>query len=71
MTPLKDDNSEVGCYDEDGFLTKSIGNQQTCLLAFSIKNDFVYSGPLIYSKLSNNGLNAEPSCYTSVKNTVS
>uniref|UniRef100_A0A914Q310 Uncharacterized protein n=1 Tax=Panagrolaimus davidi TaxID=227884 RepID=A0A914Q310_9BILA len=76
-TPLKDDNSEVGCYDEDGFLTKSIGNQQTCFFAFAIKNDSVYSGPLIYSKLSNFGPNVsigtfwdEPFCYTSVKNTT-
>uniref|UniRef100_A0AC35GTD2 Uncharacterized protein n=1 Tax=Panagrolaimus sp. PS1159 TaxID=55785 RepID=A0AC35GTD2_9BILA len=76
MTPLKDDdNLEVGCYDKDGFLTKSIGNQQTCF--FAIKNDSVYSGPLIYSQLSTFGPNidfvtfeTEPSCYTSVKNTT-
>uniref|UniRef100_A0A914PDN8 Uncharacterized protein n=1 Tax=Panagrolaimus davidi TaxID=227884 RepID=A0A914PDN8_9BILA len=78
MTPLKDDDSsEVGCYDKDGFLTKSIGNQQTCFFAFIIGNDSVYSGPLIYSQLSNFGpnvgnvtLEAEPSCYTSVKNST-
>uniref|UniRef100_A0AC35ETL4 Uncharacterized protein n=1 Tax=Panagrolaimus sp. PS1159 TaxID=55785 RepID=A0AC35ETL4_9BILA len=78
MTPLKDDDSsEVGCYDKDGFLTKTIGNQQTCFFAFAIKDDSVYSGPLIYSKLSNFGPNIgivtfwdEPLCYTSVKNTT-
>uniref|UniRef100_A0A914QC56 Ig-like domain-containing protein n=1 Tax=Panagrolaimus davidi TaxID=227884 RepID=A0A914QC56_9BILA len=85
MTPLKDDdNSEVGCYDEDGFLTKSIGNQKTCFFALEVKDsesfhesEIVYSGPLIYSQLSNFvpnvsffTLDAEPSCYTSVKNTT-
>uniref|UniRef100_A0A914PSV9 Uncharacterized protein n=1 Tax=Panagrolaimus davidi TaxID=227884 RepID=A0A914PSV9_9BILA len=85
MTPLKyDDNSEDNdsCYDENGYPIKSIGNQQTCFFAFTRKDDSVYnktvySGPLIYSKLSTFGpnvgnftLEAKSSCYTSVKNTT-
>uniref|UniRef100_A0A914PSR8 Uncharacterized protein n=1 Tax=Panagrolaimus davidi TaxID=227884 RepID=A0A914PSR8_9BILA len=80
MTPLKDDDSsEVGCYDTDGFLTKSIGNQKTCFFALEIKDSEsfheseIYSGPLISSELPNvwsNIFKLNPSCYTSVKDTV-
>uniref|UniRef100_A0AC35GQ83 Uncharacterized protein n=1 Tax=Panagrolaimus sp. PS1159 TaxID=55785 RepID=A0AC35GQ83_9BILA len=80
MTPLKDDDSsEFGCYDKDGFLTKSIGNQKTCFFALRINDSEsfheseIYSGPLISSELPNiwsNIFKLNLSCYTSVKNTA-
>uniref|UniRef100_A0AC35G4C5 Uncharacterized protein n=1 Tax=Panagrolaimus sp. PS1159 TaxID=55785 RepID=A0AC35G4C5_9BILA len=76
MAPLKDDDSSVvGCYDKDGFLTKSIAYQKTCFFALQkIDSETkVYSGPLISSELPKMGSNIfklNPSCYTSVKDTT-
>uniref|UniRef100_A0AC34FSX9 Uncharacterized protein n=1 Tax=Panagrolaimus sp. ES5 TaxID=591445 RepID=A0AC34FSX9_9BILA len=63
------DNDEPACYDFNGFPTKNVLGQRTCLLAaeFSHKKNYIYSGPLMGKAMI---IDSMQYCYTLVNDSM-